>query len=396
MAVITEHRGAATGSLWRNEYVRGIAIQVLAIVILAGVGGFLVHNTAVNLAKRGIASGFGFLSNQAGFDIGIALIPYTMAGSSYLQAFLVSVVNTLVVSAVGIVIATILGFVIGIARLSRNWLVATLAAVYVDAIRNIPLLAQIIFWYFGLLPLLPQVRQSVPVFNAFFFSNRGLYMPKPELLPGFWMVPAALVVGIALAIVLHRWAKRRQAATGQLFPSVLSGLGLAIGVPLLVMLVSGSRVDLSMPELKGFNFQGGMVVVPEFLALLLALSIYTAAFIAENVRSGILAVSHGQTEAALALGLKSSFTLRLVVVPQALRVIVPPLTSQYLNLVKNSTLGTYIAYPDVVQVFAGTVVNQTGQAVEGIAITMAFYLAISLLISAAMNWYNRHVALVER
>jgi general L-amino acid transport system permease protein len=396
MAVMAELRGASTGSFWRNEFVRGIAIQVLAILILAAVGGFLVHNTAVNLAKRGIASGFGFLSNQAGFDIGIALIPYTMAGSSYWQAFLVSVVNTLVVSAVGIVIATILGFVIGIARLSRNWLVATLAAVYVDVIRNIPLLAQIIFWYFGLLPLLPQVRQSVPLLNAFFFSNRGLYMPRPILLPGFWIVPAALVVGIVLAVVLHRWAKRRQAATGQLFPSILSGFGLVIGLPLLVILVGGSHVDLSLPELKGFNFQGGMVVVPEFLALLLALSIYTAAFIAENVRSGILAVSHGQTEAAHALGLRSSFTLRLVIVPQALRVIVPPLTSQYLNLVKNSTLGTYIAYPDVVQVFAGTVVNQTGQAVEGIAITMAFYLMISLLISAAMNWYNRHVALVER
>ncbi len=396
MAVITELRGAGAGSLWRNEFVRGIAIQVLAIAILVGVGSFLVHNTAVNLAKQGITSSFGFLTNPAGFDISIALIPYTMAGSSYLRALLVSIINTLVVSAVGIVIATLLGFVIGIARLSRNWLVAKLAAVYVDVIRNIPLLAQIIFWYFGLLPLLPQVRQSVPLFNAFFFSNRGLYMPMPRLLPGFWLVPAALIIGIALAVVVHRWAKRRQAATGQLFPSILIGLGLIVALPALVILVSGSHVEWSLPVLKGFNFQGGMDVVPEFLALLLALSIYTAAFIAENVRSGILAVSHGQTEAAHALGLKSSFTLRLVVVPQALRVIVPPLTSQYLNLVKNSTLGTYIAYPDVFQVFAGTVVNQTGQSVVGIAITMGFYLVISLLISVAMNWYNRRVALVER
>jgi len=396
MAVVTEHRGAATGSLWRNEYFRGIAIQVLAIVILVGVGAFLVHNTKVNLAKQGITTSFGFLPNPAGFDISMTLIPYTMAGSSYLRAFLVSVINTLVVSAVGIVIATALGFVIGIARLSRNWLVAHMAAVYVDVIRNIPLLAQIIFWYFGLLPLLPQVRQAVPVFNAFFLSNRGLYMPKPELLPGFWIVPAALVVGIVFAVLLHRWAKRRQAATGQLFPSILCGLGLIVGLPVLVMLVGGTHMELSWPELKGFNFQGGMVVMPEFLALLLALSIYTAAFIAENVRSGILAVSHGQTEAAHALGLRSSFTLRLVVVPQALRVIVPPLTGQYLNLVKNSTLGTYIAYPDVFQVFAGTVVNQTGQSVVGIAITMGFYLLISLLISALMNMYNRRVALVER
>ncbi len=396
MAVMTELRGAAAGSLWRNEFVRGIAVQVLAILILAGVGAFLVHNTTVNLAKQGITSSFGFLTNPAGFDISIALVPYTMAGSSYLRALLVSVINTLVVSAVGIVIATLLGFVIGIARLSRNWLVAKLAAVYVDVIRNIPLLAQIIFWYFGLLPLLPQVRQSVPLFNAFFFSNRGLYMPMPRLLPGFWLVPAALLIGIALAVVVHRWAKRRQAATGQLFPSILTGLGLIVALPALVILVSGSHVEWSLPVLKGFNFQGGMDVVPEFLALLLALSIYTAAFIAENVRSGILAVSHGQTEAAHALGLKSSFTLRLVVVPQALRVIVPPLTSQYLNLVKNSTLGTYIAYPDVFQVFAGTVVNQTGQSVVGIAITMGFYLVISLLISVTMNWYNRRVALVER
>ena len=242
------------------------------------------------------------------------------------------------------------------------------------------------------------MRQSVPVFNAFFFSNRGLYMPKPELLPGFWIVPAALIVGIALAVLLHRWAKRRQEATGQLFPSILSGLGAGRSeCRCWSMLVGGSHVDLSMPELKGFNFQGGMVVVPEFLALLLALSIYTAAFIAENVRSGILAVSHGQTEAAHALGLRSSFTLRLVVVPQALRVIVPPLTSQYLNLVKNSTLGTYIAYPDVcVRCSPGPSSTRPARRSRASPSRWRSIWLISLLISAAMNWYNRRVALVER
>jgi general L-amino acid transport system permease protein len=285
---------------------------------------------------------------------------------------------------------------VGVARLSKNFLVATLAATYVDVIRNIPLLAQIIFWYFGVLTSLPSVRQSISVFGTFFLNTRGLYMPAPVLGPGFWLIPTALVIAIVAAFFLARWARRRQDLTGQQFPSFWAGLGLIIGLPLLAAAVMGFPVTWSMAQLQGFNFVGGMDILPEFVAILLALSIYTAAFIAEIVRGGIQAISHGQTEAALALGLRIAQTTRLVILPQALRIIVPPLTSQFLNLTKNSSLAVVIGYPELVSVFMGTVLNQTGQAVEVIAITMSVYLAISLVISAFMNWYNRHIALVER
>jgi general L-amino acid transport system permease protein len=393
---MNEVRRPSGYSFWRDEFVRGILLQILVAAVLLALTVFFVHNTSVNLAKRGIASGFDFLGNLAGFDISIHLIPFSIASSSNARAFLVSIVNTLMVSAVGIVLATIIGFIMGVARLSRNYLIRKLAAVYVDFIRNIPLLAQIIFWYFGVLTTLPGIRQSLVLFDAFFLNTRGVFMPAPILLPGFWTVPLAFIIGLVGAIAIARWARRRQIETGEQFPIFWTGLGLVIGLPVLVALIGGLHVAWSLPELKGFNFQGGMVVLPEFLALLLALSIYTGAFIAENVRSGIQAVSHGQTEAASALGLRSGHTLRLVIIPQALRVIVPPLTSQYLNLFKNSSLGVIIGYPDVVSVFSGTVLNQTGQAVEVIALTMLFYLVISLAISAFMNWYNRRIALVER
>jgi general L-amino acid transport system permease protein len=382
-------------SLWRNEFVRSIVLQVVVGVILLAAVLFFVHNTAANLEKRGIASGFGFLDGISGFDISISLIPYSLQ-STYGRAFLVSLLNTLLVSAIGIVLATIIGFIVGVSRLSKNFLVATLAATYVDVIRNIPLLAQIIFWYFGVLTALPNVRQSLSVFGIFFLNTRGLYMPAPVLQPGFWLIPTALVIGIVTTIVLARWAKRRQDLTGQQFHTVLAGLGLIIGLPVLVGLAAGFPVTWSMAQLQGFNFVGGMDILPEFVALLLALSIYTAAFIAEIVRGGIQAISHGQTEAALALGLRNTQTTRLVILPQALRIIVPPLTSQFLNLTKNSSLAVVIGYPELVSVFMGTVLNQTGQAVEVIAITMSVYLVISLVISAFMNWYNRHIALVER
>jgi general L-amino acid transport system permease protein len=382
-------------SLWRNELFRSIILQVAVGAVLLATVLFFVHNTAVNLEKRGIASGFDFLSGTSGFDISISLIPYTLQ-STYGRAFLVGLMNTLLVSAIGIVLATIIGFIVGIARLSKNFLVAALAAAYVDVIRNIPLLAQIIFWYFGVLTSLPGVRQSISIFGTFFLNTRGLYMPAPILQPGFWVIPTAFIAGILATIGIARWAKRRQDLTGQQFPTFWTGIGLILGLPVLIGLVGGFHLDWSMARLQGFNFVGGMDILPEFVAILLALSIYTAAFIAENVRGGIQAISHGQTEAALALGLRGTQTTRLVILPQALRIIVPPLTSQYLNLTKNSSLAVIIGYPELVSVFMGTVLNQTGQAVEVIAITMSVYLVISLVISAFMNWYNRRIALVER
>jgi general L-amino acid transport system permease protein len=396
MSAASEIRTVERHSIWRNEFARGVILQAVVAGALLALVLFIVNNTAVNLAKRGIASGFGFLENIAGFQPTFSLVPFDITTSTNGRIFLIGLVNTLVVSAIGIVLTTLLGFIIGIARLSPNYLISKLAAVYVDVVRNVPLLAQIIFWYFGVLSTLPNVRQSLSVLGTFYLNQRGLFMPAPVVQPGFWIMPLALVIAIVAAVVVHRWAHRRQMLTGQQFPSLSVGFSLIVALPLLTDLIFGSHVEWSLPELKGFNFQGGMSVLPEFVALLLALTIYTAAFIAENVRAGVQAVSHGQTEAARALGLRSSMTTRLVILPQALRVIVPPLTSQYLNLAKNSTLGVIIAYPDLVSVFAGTVQNQTGQAVECVAITMAVYLVISLLISAFMNWYNRKIALVER
>jgi general L-amino acid transport system permease protein len=396
MSVTSEIRTAERPSIWRNEFARGVILQVVVAGALLVLALFIVHNTAVNLAKRGIASGFGFLENIAGFQPTFSLIPFDITTATNGRVFLLGLVNTLVVSAIGVVLTTLLGFIIGIARLSPNFIISKLAAVYVDVVRNVPLLAQIIFWYFGVLSTLPNVRQSLGVLGTFYLNQRGLFMPSPVAQPGYWIVPLALAIAIVAAVVIHRWARRRQILTGQQFPSLSVGFSLIVALPVLTDLIFGSHVEWSLPELKGFNFQGGMSVLPEFVALLLALTIYTAAFIAENVRAGVQAVSHGQTEAARALGLRSSMTTRLVILPQALRVIVPPLTSQYLNLAKNSTLGVIIAYPDLVSVFAGTVQNQTGQAVECVAITMTVYLVISLLISAFMNWYNRKIALVER
>jgi general L-amino acid transport system permease protein len=286
--------------------------------------------------------------------------------------------------------------VIGAARLSRNWLISRLALVYIETFRNIPLLLQIFFWYFAVLRAMPAPRQSLSLGEAVFLNIRGLYVPAPQFQPGFGWVLLALGIAAVLAWLLARWARRRQMATGQPFPTLSVSLALLIGLPLLAFWLAGSPLHWQVPELQGFNFRGGLVVIPEMASLLLALTIYTAAFIAEIVRAGIQAVSHGQTEASFSLGLNSGKTLRLIILPQALRVIIPPLTNQYLNLTKNSSLAAAIGYPDMVAAFAGTVLNQTGQAIECIAITMAVYLTISLLISFMMNWYNRRVAVVER
>ena len=381
--------------VWRDPVFRSLAIQGLLLLAVLGAGWWLFDNTRQNLSRQGIASGFGFLDHTAGFAIVMHLIPYSEA-SSYGMALVVALINTLLVATLGIFLATVLGFVIGVARLSSNWLVARLAALYVEALRNVPLLLQIFFWYFAVLRALPPPRDSITLFDAFFLNMRGLYVPAPVAAPGFGLVLVAVVGALAAALGLSLWARQRRMATGQDFPTALVSLGLLIGLPLLVAAATGFPMTWERPALKGFNFQGGLVLIPEFVAMVLAISLYAASYIAEIVRSGILAVNRGQTEASLALGLSPAQTLRLVIVPQALRVIVPPLTSQYLNILKNSSLAAAIAYPELVSVFAGTVLNQTGQAIEVMAITMAIYLSVSLAISAFMNWYNGRNALKER
>ncbi len=385
----------ARPAIWNDPVYRAIFFQILVLGSVIAFGLYIFNNTTSNLERQGISSGFGFLQSTAGFGIITHLIEYSEE-STYGRAFLVGLLNTLLLAFLGIVLATILGLIVGIARLSKNWLVAGLATVYIEVIRNIPLLLQIFFWYFAVLRALPGPRQSIELADSFFLNNRGLYSPAPLFESGFWIIWVALAAAIAGIVILVRWAHRRQARTGQQFHTFYASLGLFFGLPLLAALLTGFPLSWEYPHLSGFNFKGGLVMIPEFVAMLLALSIYTASFIAEIVRAGIQSVSHGQTEAAHALGLRSNVTMRLVILPQALRVIIPPLTSQYLNLAKNSSLASAIAYPELVSVFTGTVLNQTGQAVEVIAITMAIYLSISLLISLFMNWYNNKMALVER
>jgi general L-amino acid transport system permease protein len=387
--------GIRSANWWRDQRVRGVIFQVVVLAAILGFAAYIISNTAHNLESRGIASGFEFLGRQAGFDISITLVNYTVE-SSYGRVFWVGLVNTLVLSTVGIFLATIWGFILGILRLSPNWIVRKLAAAYLETIRNIPLPLQIVFWYFGVIATLPLVRNAIDVDGLFFLHNRGINFPKLITEPGFGAVPLALLAAVSVAWLVRRWARQRQAKTGQQFPVFLVALGLIVGAPIFAALVTGQPWTWENPELTGFNFRGGWVILPEFIAVLLALVAYTAAFIGEIVRAGIQSVSHGQTEAAYSLGLRPGATLRLVTIPQALRVIVPPLTSQYLNLMKNSTLGVLVGYPDLVNVFAGTVLNQTGQAVECLLITMLVYLTLSLLISAFMNWYNKRIALKER
>ena len=381
------------GRLLNSARFRGILYQVLVVGLVVAVGWYLVDNTLTNLAARGIATGFDFLGREAGFDIGESPIAYS-AADSYLRALGAGLANTLTVSAIGIVLASVLGTIVGIARLSGNWLVARLAALYVEAVRNVPLLLQLFVWY-GIVTALPGPRQALNPLPGVFLSNRGLKVPVPEPHPVHWALLAAFVAGLVVAWAFKRWSMARQASTGRPFPHGLAGTMIVLGLPLVIFMAARAPLSLDVPELRGFNFRGGATLSPEFAALLAGLTIYTAAFIAEIVRSGILAVPTGQTEAALSLGLSRAKTLRLVILPQALRVIVPPLTSQYLNLTKNSSLAVAIGYPDLVSV-ANTAINQTGQAVEGVAIIMAVFLTISLSLSLLMNWYNARVALVTR
>jgi general L-amino acid transport system permease protein len=380
--------------LYRPE-VRQVLFQIVLIGILAALFWMIVSNTAANLRQQNIASGFGFWNRTAGFDISQTLIQYTNT-STYGRVFWVGLTNTLLVAAIGVVLATVLGFVMGIARLSRNWLIARLATVYIETIRNIPLLLQLFVWYFAVLKTLPPPRQSLELKGGAVLNLRGLYLPEPLPQPGFEAPLAALVLGILATIGVAIWAKRRQRLTGAQFHTGLAALALIVVLPAAVFLLVGSPLEFDYPTLRGFNYTGGIVVLPELLALLLGLVIYTGAFIAEIVRAGIQGVPKGQQEAANAIGLSMGQTLRLVVIPQAMRIIIPPLTSNYLSLIKNSSLAVAIAYPDLVSVFAGTVLNQTGQAVEVILITMLVYLSLSLMTSLLMNWFNARMALIER
>jgi general L-amino acid transport system permease protein len=393
----TTERGAAPPrvAFYNNPKVRGVFYQLALLALALWLGYEFVLNAKANLDAQRITSGFGFLDQTAGFSVNQSLIPYNES-DTYGRVFVVGLLNTLLVAGIGIVLATILGFVVGIARLSPNWLVARLAGAYVELIRNLPLLFQLLFWYLAVLGALPGPRQSISLFGEVFLNNRGIIVPAPTAGEGAGLVAAAFTVGVVAAVALRSWARRRQARTGEQFPVVWIGCAAVVGLPLLVLVATGFPIGFQKPELRGFNFVGGVRLIPEFVALLVALTTYTAAFIAEVVRAGLLAVPRGQTEAASALGLRRGATLRLVVVPQALRVIVPPLTNQYLNLTKNSSLAVAVGYPDLFAVFAGTTLNQTGQAIEIIAITMAVYLSISLVTSALMNWYNARIRLTER
>lgn len=377
-----------------NEKARGIFWQVVLVIAVMAVGWYLISNTQANLAARNISVGFGFLERESGFEIGESLISYN-ATSSYMRAFMVGLTNTLFVAVLGIILATILGVIIGVMRLSDNWLVSKVAAWYVEIMRNIPLLLQLLVWYGLFTELLPPLRQSLHLGDLVFLNQRGLRFAWPEPSLAFSMAGWALLVGVVVWYLWRRHARKVQIQTGRQLPQLLPGLGLIVGLPLLAWLLGGAPTGLDKPVLQGFNFNGGKLLSPEFSALLIGLTTYTAAFIAEVVRAGILSVDRGQTEASMALGLTPGQRLRMVTLPQALRVIIPPMTSQYLNLTKNSSLGVAIGYPELVAV-ANTTMNQTGQAIEAIAITMAVYLFISLVISIGMNWYNDRVRLVER
>lgn len=378
-----------------NPAVRAWLFQILAVLAALAVAIYLFHNTVTNLSTRGITSGFAFLDRSAGFGIVQHLIDYT-EGDTYGRVFLVGLMNTLLVSGLCIVFASLLGFFLGLARLSDNWLLRKLSTFYIETFRNIPPLLQIFFWYFAVLRNLPGPRQAVDAFDLAFLSNRGLYIPSPQIVEGMLALLAALACVVIVSVALFRYNRMHQIKTGQLRRTWPVTLILLVILSGLAHVIFGPAMHWDVPQLRGFNFRGGMVLIPELAALTLALSIYTSAFIAEIIRAGIQAVPHGQHEAARSLGLPNPVTLRQVIIPQAMRVIIPPLTSQYLNIVKNSSLAAAIGYPDMVSLFAGTVLNQTGQAIETIAITMSVYLIISLTISLLMNIYNRRIALVER
>ena len=392
-----------------DRQIRGFIFQMFLVLGLLLGAWWLGNNTLINLAEQGKSLGFNFLEQTSGFQISSTLgtwaMEYNVGTSTYLDVYIIGIINTFLVAALGIIAATFLGFALGIMRLSQNMVVKGFATVYVEVLRNVPLLLQLFFWYFAVLRALPSRRGQVEIFEGAAGINiTGLYLPAPIAQSGAGVLGLAFILFVGIAIWLKRWAKKRQYETGQIFPAFWVGLGLIVFGTSLVYLLMGQPIDWSFPVFKdtgpalrrGFQIGDGMVIVPEFIAVWLALSLYTAAFIAEIVRAGILAVSKGQTEASYSLGLRPGITLRLVIIPQALRVIIPPLTSQYLNLTKNSSLAVAIAYPELVSIFAGTALNQVGKEIEMIAMMMAVYLTFSLLTSAFMNWFNARVKLVDR
>ena len=372
-----------------DEKSRSLLIQVLVIGFFAAFIYLLVQQTSANLDRRGISSGFDFLSMGAGYDISITLIPFT-SEDTHLRAYFVGLLNTLLIAVCGCFLATILGFFVGVIRLSSNWLFRNIAYVYVEFTRNVPVLLQIVLYYSILLHL-PKIKQAIVLFEGFYLTNRGLYSPLPIFKDGFSIVFASFIFAIILSIFIKKNLKRKQDQTGKQYPIFLINSALIIFTPIIFYYIMGMPIEFEIPVLKGFNFKGGMVIRPEFIGMLLGLSIYTAAFISETVRSGIVSVSKGQREASQALGLKNNLVMRLIIIPQALRVIIPPLTSQYLNLTKNSSLGIAIGYADLVHGFGGISLNQTGRAIEIMFMVMLTYLTISLIISFFMNIYNKSV-----
>ena len=397
MALGAAERGGTTRptqSLLYNPEIRQFFYQAVTVILIVWLIWYASTNAVQNLARANMTAGFGFLNGRAGFDIAQTPIAYS-SDSTYARALMLGLINTLIVAACGIVTASIVGLLVGIGRLSNNWIIARLCTVYVEVFRNIPPLLVIFFWYKGVLSLLPDVKQALSLPLSVYVSNRGVYMPAPIFGAGFWIVLVAFAIGIVGAIIYSQWANRRQLATGIRPPVLWINLALIIGLPVVAFVVLGMPMTFDIPVLGKFNMSGGTVVGPEFLSLYMALSFYTAAFIAEIVRAGIRGVAKGQTEAAHALGIRPGKTTRLVVLPQALRIIIPPLTSQYLNLTKNSSLAVAIGYADLVAV-GGTILNQTGHSIEIIAIWMLIYVSISLITSLFMNWFNAKMALVER
>lgn len=395
MSAPPNHTPTKKVAFFNNPANRAVVYQAL---LMAGLGYFfyiIISNTLANMEARGIKSGFDFLWGTAGFDILMSLIPYD-ATHTYGRTFIVGMLNTILVSAISIVLATLVGFVMGVAYFSHNWLIRKVALVYVETFRNIPLLLQVFFWYFAVLSALPSARQSLSLGEAIFLNVRGLYLPDVVGEPGAGVVYGAMAVAIAAIAILRRWAKKRQALTGKQFPLFYVSLAILLGLPLVTFFVMGMPFHWDYPELKGFNFRGGITVIPELMALALSLTIYTGAFIAEAVRAGVQSVPHGQTEAARSLGMKEKQIMKLIIVPQAMRVIAPVLNSEYQSLVKNSTLSTAIGYPDLFTVFVGTTLNQTGQAIEIVFMTMAVYFVFNMLISVTMNLFNKRVALVTK
>lgn len=390
----SEQTNNAKTYFWNDEKTRAIIYQIVTAAFVAFIGYYLISNVQTNMEKQSIASGFGFIEKEAAFEIGESLIEYS-AADTYGHALLVGVLNTLKVSFIGMILTTILGTIIGVCTLSSNWLISKFGTMYVELFQNIPVLLQLFFFYALFYEIFPPPRQALNPVTGVFITNRGIDFPVPAPDPAWGYIGLAFVAACIVIWLVNRWAVKRQERSGQQFPAFWVGLGILLVLPLLTWILNGAPTQMDVPVLKGFNFQGGRNISPEFSALLIGLVLYTASFIAQIVRAGIQSISHGQTEAAMSIGLKPGLVLKLVIFPQALRVIVPPLTSQLLNLTKNSSLAVAIGYPDFVQV-AGTTINQTGQAVEGVAMMMVVYLTFSLLTSAFMNWYNKKIKIVER